>query len=205
MAGTDALPPHAVIDGLLPAERVLWMGQPRASAYLARNLWPSYVCGLALLVFAALWELDTLRNGHLALWAAVGWLFAAAGVYAVIVRPLLRLRRARHCVYAITDRRVICARRRRGTPTVETEWGWRPARVAKPGARESEGRGRAVDVVFAGAPPVLPRWGWWSLAEETGRLVCIADAPAALEALAHLRASSARRPGAWAREVATPS
>jgi hypothetical protein len=188
--------------GQLPSERVLWSGRPAPLPYAYRRLSPAFPFGLGILVFAALWELDAIGNGHNRVWVVAGLVFLLAGFYAVLLRPLLLILVARRRVYAVTDRRVIRLRRgHEGAEVVESACAWRPPVAAD--ARRPGGRA-VVDVALSGASARVGRWGWWRLGEDGDVLACLTDAPAALAALALLRAGSAAPAGAWAGGARTP-
>jgi hypothetical protein len=190
-------------EGQLAAERVLWSGGPAPRAYAFRHLWPAFPVGLALLVFAALWEADALTTGNNTVWVVAGLVFLLVGLHATLLRPLLLIRAARRRAYAVTDRRVVRLRRSKGRPVVESESAWRPpfapVRVAPGGGGVS-----VTDVTFAGTPIRSGRWGWWGVGESGDNLAGLADAPSALLALAQMRAGSAAPAGAWAAGMRTP-
>jgi len=194
--------PAPSFAGQLPEERVLWSGRPAPVAYVARRLSPAFPFGLGALAFAALWGLNAIGNGHIRLEAVAGLVFLLTGLHAALLRPLLLVRMARRRAYAVTDRRVVRLRRgRAGAVVVESEWAWRPPVGA--GATKPDGRA-VVDVELAGAPARVGRWGWWGIGEDGDVLACLTDAPAALAALALLRAGSAAPAGAWAGGAHTP-
>jgi hypothetical protein len=200
----DVTGPQAVTSfaGQLPSERVLWSGRPAPLAYARRRLSPSLPFGLGALVFTALWELNAIGNGHDRAWAVSGLIFLLAGLHAVLLRPLLLVLVARRRTYAVTDVRVVRLRRgRAGAEVVESVCAWRPpvaTDLISPGGRA------VVDIALAGAPARAGRWGWWGIGEDGDVLACLADAPAALAALARLRAGSAAPAGAWVGDVPTP-
>ena len=82
----------------------------------------------------------------------------------------------------------------------------RPARGVRRWRRTSPWPGgrSLADVTIGGAPVRAGRWGWWGIGEDGDVLACLADAPAALAALAQLRAGSAAPAGAWAGAAQTP-
>jgi hypothetical protein len=188
--------------GRLPSEQVLWTGRPVPLAYACRRLSPALPFGVIVLAFTALWELNAVGDGHSPAWAVSGLPFLVAGLHAVLLRPLLLVLVARRRAYAVTDRRVVRLHRRRtGVEVVESACAWRPllaTDVPWPGGRS------LADVTIGGAPVRAGRWGWWGIGEDGDVLACLADAPAALAALAQLRAGSAAPAGAWAGAVETP-
>ena len=61
----------------------------------------------------------------------------------------------------------------------------------------------ADDVWFDGPPPRVSHWGWWQTADDRPVLSCLADAHAALAAVAQLR-ERAGSAGDWALAAFTP-
>jgi hypothetical protein len=187
---------HAASAGAARATPTLWAGSPRPSAYVWRRLWPALPAALLTLASGALWESLAVSGHHLVVYPLVGVPWLVLGLYGAVIHPLRLWTAARHTRYELGEGGLRVSWGRRSREAYEI------APAALPPARLAPARG-GDDVWFDGPPVRLSHWGWWQTADDRPVLSCLADARAALDAVALLR-GRAGSAGDWAAAAFTP-
>jgi hypothetical protein len=175
---------------------IFWAGSPRPSAYVWRRLWPALPAALLTLAVGVTWEYLAITGHHLIVYPLLGWPLPLLGLCGAVVYPLRLWSTARRMRYEVSAAGVRVAWGRRAHQSYEL------APAAVPPARLVSARG-GDDVWFDGPPPRVSHWGWWQTADDRPVLSSLADAHAALAAVAQLR-ERAGSAGDWALAAFTP-